>query len=103
MGLDVYLYRYVNRKETEEREKKYQEFSNKIWGEAGDYDSLSSKKKIKSNLSVRSTPNHLVWMSGVMTNSPNSRLKKIQLCTLNICSKLGISEVHITVEVSTEY
>lgn len=45
MGLDVYLYRYVNRKETEEREKKYQEFQNKIWAEAGDYDSLSSEKK----------------------------------------------------------
>ena len=45
MGLDVYLYRYINRKETEEREKKYQEFQNKIWAEAGDYDSLSSEKK----------------------------------------------------------
>lgn len=45
MGLDIYLYRYINRKETEEREQKYEDYSRKLWDEAGDYNSLSDEQK----------------------------------------------------------
>lgn len=49
MGLDVYLYRYENKKETDERENKYQEFSDKLWEEAGEYDKLTQEKKDEIN------------------------------------------------------
>ena len=45
MGLDVYLYRYINRKDTEERESKYHDYSNKLWEEAGSYDSVTDEVK----------------------------------------------------------
>ena len=45
MGLDINLYRYDNFNDTREREEKYTEFSNKIWEEAGDYDSLTEEQK----------------------------------------------------------
>jgi len=45
MGLDINLYRYDNFNDTREREEKYQEFSTKLWEEAGNYDSLTEEQK----------------------------------------------------------
>ena len=45
MGLDIYLYRYDNFEDTEARENKYTEFSEKLWNGAGDYDSLTQEQK----------------------------------------------------------
>lgn len=45
MGLDIYLYRYDDYKKTKELEDKYEEFSSKLWEEAGEYGELSQEKK----------------------------------------------------------
>lgn len=45
MGLDIYLYRYDNFRDTREREELYQDYSNKLWEDAGEYDSLSEEQK----------------------------------------------------------
>ena len=45
MGLDIYLYRYENFEETRRKEDLYSEKSEKMWEEAGDYDSLSDEQK----------------------------------------------------------
>lgn len=53
MGLDVYLYRYVNKKETEEREQKYEDYSTKLWSEVGDYEKLTENQKDELNKKLR--------------------------------------------------
>jgi hypothetical protein len=45
MGLDIYLYKYNNKPETDRLEKEYETISNKNWDDAGDYKSLSQEKK----------------------------------------------------------
>lgn len=45
MGLDIYLYRYDNYEKTRELEEKYNDFSNKAWEDAGEYDSLTEEQK----------------------------------------------------------
>lgn len=45
MGLDVYLYRYENKSETDRIENEYTSKSDKIWADAGDYDSLTQEQK----------------------------------------------------------
>lgn len=49
MGLDIYLNRYDNYEDTTSREKKYEDFSEKIWKapekEYGDYDKIPEEKK----------------------------------------------------------
>lgn len=45
MGLDIYLYRYDNFNDTREREELYRNYSNKLWEDAGEYDSLSEEQK----------------------------------------------------------
>lgn len=47
MGLDIYLYRYDNFNDTIEREKKYEEFSEKLWEDTGEYNSISDETKIE--------------------------------------------------------
>lgn len=45
MGLDIYLYRYDNYTETERKEKEYNDYSEKAWAEAGEYDELTQEQK----------------------------------------------------------
>lgn len=45
MGLDIYLYRYDNYNHTKELENKYNEFSEKLWNQAGPYESMSQEEK----------------------------------------------------------
>lgn len=45
MGLDIYLYRYDDYKKSRELEEKYNDFSEKLWGELGDYKSLTEEQK----------------------------------------------------------
>lgn len=45
MGLDIYLKRYNNFEDTKDRENKYNEFSESIWKEAGEYESLTDEQK----------------------------------------------------------
>jgi hypothetical protein len=45
MGLDIYLYRYDNFEDTQDRETKYNEYTEKLWEDSGDYESLSEEKK----------------------------------------------------------
>lgn len=45
MGLDIHLYRYDNFSDTREREEKCSKFSEKLWEDAGEYDSLSEEQK----------------------------------------------------------
>jgi len=45
MGLDIYLKRYDNFEDTRRREEEHAKFSEKLWEDAGDYDSLSEEKK----------------------------------------------------------
>jgi len=45
MGLDVYLYRYENKPDTDKREKEYDAVSSARWEAAGEYESLSDNKK----------------------------------------------------------
>jgi hypothetical protein len=45
MGLDIYLYRYDDFENTRERENIYHEFSEKLWADAGEYDSLTEEQK----------------------------------------------------------
>jgi hypothetical protein len=44
MGLDIYLYRYDDLENTRERENIYHEFSEKLWADAGEYDSLTEEQ-----------------------------------------------------------
>ena len=45
MGLDIYLYRYENFEETRRKEDLHSEYYDKLWEEAGEYDSLSEEQK----------------------------------------------------------
>lgn len=45
MGLDIYLYRYDNFNDTQEREKKHRDYSEALWNNAGDYDTLTDEIK----------------------------------------------------------
>lgn len=45
MGLDIYLYKYNNFEETIRREGLYNEFTDKLWSEFPDYDSLTTEQK----------------------------------------------------------
>lgn len=45
MGLDIYLYRYENRKQTEKKESEYNKYSDKAWKDAGGYGSLTEKQR----------------------------------------------------------
>lgn len=45
MGLDVYLYKYENREETERLEKQYSDFSESNWSKAGEYEKLTETQK----------------------------------------------------------
>ena len=45
MGLDIYLYRYINRQDTEKRENDYQEYSDKLWSEVSEYKTLSDEQR----------------------------------------------------------
>lgn len=45
MGLDIYLYRYEDRAETERKENEYETVSDKNWSDAGPYDTLSEDAK----------------------------------------------------------
>lgn len=53
MGLDIFLYRYDDYKKTRELEEKYNDFSNKSWEDAGEYDSLSREQKDEINQKVK--------------------------------------------------
>jgi hypothetical protein len=45
MGLDVYLYKYENKSETDRLEKEYEIISEKNWNDAGGYETISQEKK----------------------------------------------------------
>lgn len=45
MGLDIYLYRHGNLADTQERETKYQKYSDDLWSAVGDYDKASEEQK----------------------------------------------------------
>lgn len=45
MGLDIYLYQYKNYADTNEREQKADEYSTKLWNEAGEYDKITQEQK----------------------------------------------------------
>ena len=45
MGLDIYLKYYKNFNKTKKSEKEYEDFSDNLWNEAGEYDDLSQNKK----------------------------------------------------------
>lgn len=49
MGLDIYLYKYNNKPETDRIEEEYETFSQKNWDEAGEYDSLTQEQKDSIN------------------------------------------------------
>jgi hypothetical protein len=59
MGLDVYLYRYENKQDTESRESEYESESEKIWGIGTDYDKLSESKKESLRTQCRTVANRL--------------------------------------------
>lgn len=45
MGLDIYLYQYLDKNMTDVREKDYEIYSENLWKESGEYDTLSDEKK----------------------------------------------------------
>ena len=45
MGLDIYLYRYDNFEKTRQLEENYNSFSEKLWNDAGEYESLTEEQK----------------------------------------------------------
>lgn len=45
MGLDIYLYKYENFEDTQEKERDYNDTSEAIWEAAGEYDSLTTENK----------------------------------------------------------
>jgi hypothetical protein len=45
MGLDIYLKRYENFDDTMSRQKQYDDFTNKLWEEVGEYKELSQEQK----------------------------------------------------------
>lgn len=47
MGLDVYLYKYENKEETDRLEAEYEKKSTEIWNEAGDFESLTDDQRLK--------------------------------------------------------
>ena len=53
MGLDIYLYRYDDFEHTKELERKYNDFSNKLWEDAGEYDSLTKEQKDEISTKIK--------------------------------------------------
>lgn len=45
MGLDVYLYKYENKSETDRLEQEYQTVSKANWNEAGNYETMTQEQK----------------------------------------------------------
>ena len=45
MGLDIYLYRYDNFEKTRQLEENYNSFYEKLWNDAGEYESLTKEQK----------------------------------------------------------
>jgi hypothetical protein len=45
MGLDVYLYKYENKSETDRLEKEYEVISEKNWNDAGGYENMTEERK----------------------------------------------------------
>jgi hypothetical protein len=45
MGLDIYLYRYNDYNETIRKEHEYEEASEKMWEDAGEYEQLTQEQK----------------------------------------------------------
>lgn len=75
MGLDVYLYRYENREETEQLEKQHSEFSEANWEKHGDYDKLTdSQKKI-----IRREDEDYAIKLGLNKNGEDPRKTEIEI------------------------
>lgn len=76
MGLDIYLERYNNFEDTQARENEYSEFSEKLWENAGDYDSLTEDQKEE----IRSKENKFAESLGLdKWGSDESNREKIEL------------------------
>lgn len=62
MGLDVYLYKYANKNETQKLETQYEKFSEKNWSKHGEYKSLSeeTKEQLRKEDENFATSNYLV-------------------------------------------
>jgi hypothetical protein len=53
MGLDIYLYRYDDFEKSRELEEKYNDHSEKLWKEAGEYDNLTKEQKDEISSKVK--------------------------------------------------
>ena len=76
MGLDIYLYRYDDINKTQELQTKYQEYSDKLWGEVGEYDTLSQQTKDEIRTKCKEYAESLgldEWGDCLLYTSPSPR------------------------------
>jgi hypothetical protein len=59
MGLDIYLYQYLDKNMTDVKEKDYEIYSNNLWEQAGKYDDLSQSQKDEIREKCKSYANNL--------------------------------------------
>ena len=52
MGLDVYLYKCADRNAADRSEAEYEQGGDRIWGDAGDYDSLTDAQKDEARAKI---------------------------------------------------
>lgn len=74
MGLDVYLYKYENRKITEELEEKYELLSEGNWARVGEYKKLSDEQKVD----IRNKNKELAISLGLNEDGSDPRKERIQ-------------------------
>lgn len=74
MGLDIYLYRYDNREETEKLETIFEEAEQKNWDKLGSYDSLTDEQKE----TVRTENKALAVSMGLTEGGDDPRKQKIE-------------------------
>lgn len=75
MGLDVYLYKYANKNETQKLETQYEKFSEKNWSKHGEYKSLSEETKEQ----LRKEDENFATSIGLKKGGKDPRKECIQL------------------------
>lgn len=59
MGLDIYLYKYEDFKETRRKEDEHEEYANKYWSDLGEYDTLTQEQKDNAREHLKQHANSL--------------------------------------------
>lgn len=74
MGLDIYLYRYEDREDTERKEKQYSDLSEASWNEHGEYDTITEAMK----QTLRAKDKNIAASLGLKDGGEDSRKQRIE-------------------------